>query len=194
MSSAAIRRAAPSNPVNASVTTGQIFALTSNPALACSLALGGKGSLEGRRFRVRAEGWLYTAVGTTTAKPQIVAANLLPASPLVIGNWTALTAGAGVASPTTGCPWWAEADLIYDSQSGLMHGTYSQCVNNTFATAAAITGVLTGLNGTNVNMTQGVGGSTVVPPADPVCYFAVALTFNVAGLNAGNVSNFEIAF
>jgi hypothetical protein len=154
----------------------------------------GKGSLDGKRFRVRAEGWLYTAVGTTTAKPQIVAATTLPASPLVIGNWTALAAGAGVASPTTGCPWWAECDLIFDSQSGLMHGTYSQCVNNTFATAAAITGVLTGLNGTNVPMTQGVGGSTVVPPADPVAYFAVALTFNVAGLNAGNVSNFEIAF
>lgn len=187
MSSAAIRRAPPSNALSA---TG-VVALTSNPLLACTISAPGKLVLEGKRFRVRAEGNVLTAVGTTTVKPQILAGLVIPANPLTIGSWTALAAGAGVACPTTGCPWWAEADLIFDSVSGLMHGTYSQCVNNTFATAAAITGVVTGINSTNVPVVQ--GGSTV-QPADPVVQFAIGITYGAAGANSLNVANFEIAF
>jgi len=191
MSSIATRRAAPANPANAQVATAQVFSLVSNNTLACVVGARGKGALDGRAFRVRAEGNLLTAVGTTTAKPQLLVAATLPSSPLVIGNWTAIAAGAGVASPTTGCPWWAEATLIYDSISGLMHGTYAQLVNNTYAAPAAITGVLTGINGTNAPVTQ---GGSPVQPQDPVCYFAVALTFGAAGLNVANLVNFELAF
>ena len=191
MSSSAIRRAAPANPANAAVATAQIFSFLSNSALACTVPARGKGVLDGRQFRVRAEGNLLTAVGTTTAKPQLLVSGTLPASPLVIGNWTALAAGAGVASPTTGCPWWAEASLIYDSISGLMHGYFWSMVNNSLNAIAAITGVLTGINGLNQPVTQ---GGSPVQPQDPVAYFAVGLTFSAAGANVANLVNFEVGF
>jgi hypothetical protein len=187
MSSSAIRRAPPANTLAA---TG-VFSLVSNNVLACTISLPGKLAIEGKKFRVRAEGNVLTAVGTTTVKPQILVGLVIPASPLVIGSWTALSAGAAVACPVTGCPWFAEADLIYDSVSGLMHGTSDQLVNNTFAALAAITGVLTGLNGTNVPVVQ---GGTTVQPADPIVQFAIGITYGAAGANAANLSNFEVAF
>jgi hypothetical protein len=188
MSSSAIRRAPPANPLTA---TG-VFPLTSNPLLACSLSAPGKLVLEGKKFRVRAEGNVLTAVGTTTVKPQLLVGLVIPASPLVIGSWTALAAGAAVAVPTTGCPWFTEADLIFDSVSGLMHGTSDQLVNNTFAALAAITGVLTGINSTNLPVVQ--AGPVTVQPADPVMQFAIGITYSAAGANSCNLTNFEIAF
>lgn len=188
MSSAAIRTAPPANPANAVVATAQVFSLASNSALACSVGASGKRAVEGKRFRVRAEGNLYTTVGTTTAKPQLLAfaGSLPPASPLVIGSWTQLSAGGAQASPTTGCPWWVEADLIMDSYSGLLSGVITQLVNNTYVAPAAITAV-TGLNGTN----SPVGS---IQPSDPVITFAVAMTFSAAAANVANLMNFEVSF
>jgi hypothetical protein len=188
MSSAAIRRAPPANPLTA---TG-VFALTSSPLLACTLSAPGKLVLEAKKFRVRAEGNVLTAVGTTTVKPQILAALVIPGSPLVIGSWTALSAGAAVACPVAGSPWFAEADLIFDSVSGLMHGTTDQLVNNTFAALAAITGIITGINSTNLPVVQ--AGPVTVQPSDPVVQFAIGITYGAAGANSCNLSNFEISF
>ena len=188
MSSAAIRRAPPANPLTA---TG-VFALTSNPLQPCTVYAPGKLAIEAKKFRVRAEGNVLTAVGTTTVKPQILVGLVAPASPLVIGSWTALAAGAAVACPVAGSPWFVEADLIFDSVSGLMHGTSDQLVNNTFAALAAITGVLTGINGTNGAVVQ--AGPVTVQPADPVMVFAIGITYGAAGANSCNLSNFEIAF
>lgn len=188
MSSAAIRRAAPANNP---LTASGVFPLASNTVLACTLAVPGKLVLEGKKFRIRAEGNVLVAVGTTTVKPQLLAANLIPASPLLIASWTALSAGAAVACPTTGCPWFAECDLIFDSVSGLMHGTWDQVVNNTWSAPAAITGIITGINSTNLTVTQGV---TPVPTADPVVQLAIGITYSAAGANACNLSNFELSF
>lgn len=187
MSSAVTRRAAPANQLTA---TG-VFSYTSNNLQPCVVSASGKLALEGKRFRVRAEGNCLVAIGTTTVKPQILAGLTIPASPLTIGSWTALAAGAAVACPTTACPWWIEADLILDSVSGLMHGTFAQVVNNSYTAPASITGVLTGINGTNLPVLQ---GSTNVPPADPIVQFAVGVTYSAAGANAANLMNFELAF
>lgn len=192
MSSSAIRRAAPAAQLTGTVATAQIFALASNSALPCTLGIPGKGALDGRRFTVRAEGSAFVAAGTTTVNATLLAANAIPAAPFTAANWTLIGAGTATAIATASyAPWWIEGDLIYDSNGGLLQGTYSALANNGLKIRAAITNQLTGLNGTNVTVTQ---GATPVPPADPVCYFAVALTFGTAGANVGNLANFEIGF
>ena len=192
MSSSAIRRAAPAAQLTGTVATAQIFALASNPVLACTLGVPGKGALDGRRFTVRAEGSAFVAAGTTTVNATLVAALALPASPLVIGNWTVIGAGTATAIATASyAPWWIEADVIYDSNGGLLQGSYTSLINNGLKARAGITNQLTGINGTNLPITQ---AGTVVQPADPVCYFAVALTFGTAGANIGNLANFEVGF
>ncbi len=190
MSSSAIRRAAPAASVIASVATAQVFALASNPVLACTLAVPGKLALEAKRFTVRAEGNLQT-VGAFTAKATLLAALLPPTTPLTAANWTTLGAGTARAVGTAFAPWWIQANLIFDSYSGALQGVFNQMVNNLYDADAVLTAQLTGLNGSNITITQ---GATPTTPADPVCYLAVALTFGTAGLNVGNLANFEIGF
>jgi hypothetical protein len=193
MSSAAIRRAPPANTVGAAVTTGQIFTLASNPLLPVTVGAPGKLALEAKRFTVRAEGSVKTAVDAYTVKASLLAGLVIPATPLTIGNWTLLGAGTARAVATAGSvPWWIEANLIFDSVGGAMQGTFQQLANNLFDGSAAIANQITGINGTNVPVTQ---GANTVQPADPVLYFAVALTFGTANAgNLGTLANFEIAF
>lgn len=190
MSSLAIRRAAPASPVIAAVTTAQVFALASNPAIPANVPCPGKLVLEGKRFTVRAEGNLLTA-GNYTAKASLLAGLVIPGTPFTATNWTLLGAGTARAVNTAWSPWWINAELIFDSNSGALQGSFNQMVNNLFDGSAAIANQVTGINGTNQNVTQ---GATVVVPADPVLYFAVALTFGTGGLNIGNVANFELGF
>lgn len=189
MSSIAIRPAPPAAQLIAQVTTAQIFALLSNPLAPVTVGVPGKRRVEGKHFNVRAEGYVTTPGASTTMKPTLLGALAIPGTnPLAIGSWTTIAAGTAVACPNNGsCPWWLSAELITDSISGLLQGTEGQMVNNTLGASAAITGVLTGLNGTN----QKVGS---IVPADPIAYLAVALTFSAAGANIGNLNNFEIAF
>jgi len=192
MSSSAIRRAAPANPVQAAVATAQVLSLASNNALACTVSIPGKLALEAKKFTVRAEGSALTAGATTTVQASLLGATVLPATPLVIGSWTLLGAGTARVINTTWAPWYIEANLILDSHGGALQGTFSQMVNNLFDNFAAITNQLTGINGTLNNVTQ---GANTVPPADPVAFLAVALTFSVANAgNAGYLSNFEVGF
>jgi hypothetical protein len=193
MSSAAIRRAPPSNVVTAAVTTAQVFSLASNSAIPTTVPCPGKLALEAKRFTVRAEGSAKTAVDAYTVKATLLAGLVIPATPFTATNWTVLGAGSARAVATAGSvPWWIEANLIFDSVGGAMQGTFNQLANNLFDASAAITNQVTGINGTNLNVTQ---GATVVPPADPVVVFAVALTFGTANAgNVGTLSNFEIAF
>jgi hypothetical protein len=191
MSSSAIKRAAPANPVTAAVATAQLFSLASNNALACSLPVPGKLTLEAKRFTIRAEGNLFTAGAAYTAKATLYAQQTYPASPLVPANWIQLCSGTARTVPNTWTPWWIEANVIFDSTSGLLQGTFNQMVMNLFDASAAVTAGITLLNGSNQPVTQ---GGTVVQPADPVFYVAVGLTFNTAGANVGNLANFEIAF
>ena len=192
MSSFAIRRAAPAAQLAGTAATAQIFALASNTQLAASLPVPGKGALEGKGFYIRAEGSAFVAAGTTTVKASLYAATALPATPLTPGSWTLIGAGTARAIATSSwAPWWFEANLMYDSNGGLMQGTFEQMANNLYDVRGAAANVLTGINGTNVTVTQ---AGTPVPPADPVAYFAVGLTFGTAGANLGNLANFELGF
>lgn len=194
MSSLAIKRAQPANPVIANTGNAQVFALASNAAVPVTIPVPGKLILEGKRFTIRAEGNLFTA-GNYTAKASLIAALAIPATPLTIGNWgTILGAGTARAVNNTWSSWYIQADLQFDSLSGTLQGTFRQLVNDLYDADAALanTGAaVTGINGTNANVTQ---GATVVPPADPVFYVGVALTFGTGGLNIGNLYNFELGF
>jgi hypothetical protein len=191
MSSIAIRRAAPANPVIAAVNTAQVFSFLANSLIPVNIGAPGKLALEGRQFRVRAEGNAFTN-GAYTVKASLLAGLVVPAVPFTVGNWTLLGAGTARAVANTWAPWWIQADLIFDSTGGAMQGTFQQMVNNLFDASAAIANQVTGINGTNLNVTQ---GATVVPPADPAVVFGVALTFGTAdGANVGNLKNFEIGF
>jgi hypothetical protein len=72
-----------------------------------------------------------------------------------------------------------------------MAGSFNQMVNNLFDASAALAATVTGINGSNIPILQ---GATTVQPTDPALFFAVALTFGTAGVNIGNVLNFELAF
>lgn len=188
MSSLAIRRAAPANALTANVATAQVFNLASNSLLAVSLGAPGKLVLEQKQFRVRAEGNYYNA-GAYTTKATLLANLTLPATPLTATNWTGQWSGTARAISGAGYSnWWIEANLIFDSNSGLLNGVFSQMVNNLFDTWAVIGTQITGINGTNLT----IGG---VAPTDPALYFGIALTFGTAAAtNVGNLGNFEIGF
>lgn len=192
MSSLAIRRAAPANPVVAAVNTAQVFSLLSNALVPATVVAPGKLVLEAKSFKLRAEG-NYSAAGAYTLKASLLGAVAIPAVPLTAANWTLLGAGTARAIGAAGFSnWWIEANLIFDSDSGLLNGTFNQMVNNLYDAAAAIANQVTGINGTNVSKTQ---AGTVVPQTDPAVYFAVALTFGTANAaNVGNLVNFEVGF
>ena len=192
MSSSAIRRAAPAAQITGTVTTAQVAALASNPLLPLTVAVPGKGVLDGRMFIVRAEGSAFVAAGTTTVNATLLGGNAIPATPLTAANWTTIKALTATAIATASyAPWYLEGRLIYDSNGGLLQGTVKGMINNTLIAEAAITNQLTGINGMNVPISQ---AGTLVQPADPVAYFALALTFGTSGANIGNVANFEIGF
>jgi len=190
MSSLAIKRAQPATAVVANTGNAQVFALASNTAVPVTIPVPGKLILEGKRFMVRAEGNLYTA-GNYTAKASLIAGLTIPGTPFTIGDWTLLGAGTARAVNNTWSSWNIQADLQFDSLSGYLQGIFQQLINNLYDGSAAIANQLSGINGTNANVTQ---GATVVAPADPVFYVGVALTFGTAGLNIGNLYNFELGF
>lgn len=194
MSSSAIRRAAPAAPANANVATAQVLALASNPLLPCTLSVPGKLALEARRFTVRAEGNALVGAGAITVNITLLGATSIPANPLTAASWTTIGAGTAAAIATaTSAPWWINADLIYDSVGGALQGTYTEFANNALKAVAAITNQLTGINGTNLPVVQ--PGPVTVQPADPIAFFAVAVTFGTANAgNIANLANFEIGF
>lgn len=193
MSSIAIQHAAPAAQLTGTVATAQVWPLASNNQLACTLPIPGKLRLEGKRFSIRAEGNCQVAGATTTINATLLGALTLPTAPLVAANWTTLKAGTAATIAAAGgwAPWWIQADLIFDSQSGLLQGTFSQVANNAITAAAAIT-ALTGLNGSNLPVVQ--AGPITVQPSDPVAWLAMAFTFGTAGANIGNLMNFELGF
>jgi len=192
MSSSAIKRAAPAAQATGTAATAQVFVLASNSQLPCTLAVPGAGALDGRRFNIRGEGSAYVAAGTTTVNLTLLGGTTVPASPLVAANWTTIKALTATAIATASyAPWWIEAQIMYDSNGGLLQGAAFGMINNASIASAALTNQLTGINGTNVPVQQ---GASLVQPANPVCFFALAITFGTAGANIGNLANFEIGF
>jgi hypothetical protein len=190
MASNANSRALPANPVSAAVTTAQVFNLVSNSAVPATCVARGKSILEGKTFLVQAQGNAVTA-GNYTLKASLLAALVIPGIPLTATNWTLLGSGTARAVNTAYTPWNIQAELQFDSNGGIMHGVFSQEVNNLFDAWAALTNTLTGINGTNAVTAQGA----TVPPADPCVYFAAALTFGTANVaNIGNLISLELDY
>lgn len=171
MSSNAIQRAKPAGPVNAAVTTAQIFPDLSSPALAAILNCPGSNRLEQKPFKVTASGVATTAGATTTGTASLYAALVAPGTPLVAADWTLLGAGTAEVINTTSASWLIEADLLFDSLSGILAGTFNSNSNNTPIAAAKITNSVTGING----------------QTEPVLVFAVGYTFGV-NASASNIA------
>ena len=191
MSSSQIRHAAPANLVNStSSTSAQVFNLVSNSAVPATVAAPGHLVLEGKTFTVRAEGNVLTA-GNYTVLATLLAAVAIPAVPLTASNWTAIAYGTARAVNTIYAPWRIEAKLQFDSNGGIMHGCFEQEINALYDVWATLRSTITGINGTNASITQGV---TAVTFTEPAVNFAIALTMGTAGVNIGNLVNFELGF
>jgi hypothetical protein len=172
MSSSQITAAVPAANLAAALATAQIFAALQSgtiPAPALLSVPGGPYRMEAKRFRVRMSGAVTGAAAGVTANPFIaVGSSLTPGSNVVIAQPG--TAGAiGAAS----CPYWLEADLIFDSLSGKLQGYFNGMVNNVAITNAALATVVTGLTSKNDPVFQLVCGVT----------FSTASTANVASLS-----------
>jgi hypothetical protein len=157
-------------PVNASITTPQIFPDQVNSSVPVFIAVPGSGRLEQKRFRLIATGCATTLAATTTFAVSIYSGNSL-----VPANNTLIAALAATVINTTTAPWWIELGLVFDSVSGKLQGSSSGMINNAIIAAAAIT-PLTGLNGT-----------TAPAGTEPVFNLCVGVTFGV-NANAGNVA------
>lgn len=181
----------PAAKILAAVTTAQIFPDFAIPTQACVMNVPGTGRLEQKSFTVRASGNASTNNATTTFKPTLYIAKALPGTSLVAASWTVLCTGTARVINNTTAPWWIEAVLEFDSKGGLMGGVFDQQVNNLYDGIAAITGTLTGLNGTGMPVLQ---GATNVQPADPVFLVAVGGTYgvNAAAANIANLQNFVL--
>jgi hypothetical protein len=191
MASNANSRALPANPVSAAVTTAQVFTLATNPLAPAVCVARGKSILDGKTFLVQAQGNAVTA-GNYTVNCTLLAALTIPGTPLTSTNWTILGAGTARAVNTGFAPWNIQAELQFDSNGGIMHGVFSQEVNNLYNAWASLASTLTGVNGTNSTISQ---AGTAVPPADPCIYFAAALTFGTASVsNIGNLISLELDY
>lgn len=175
MSSTTINRPAPSaiGPVlvNAAVATAQVFFYPQTPALPYVLNMPGSGRTEQKEVKVTATGKVTTA-GAYTVTLTLLGALVVPGAPLVAANWTTLGASTARAVGTTTCPFKISADMVMDSTSGKIQGSFNTMINNLVDSAAALTNVITGASQV---------GSTAT---EPVAVFAVAVTFSAA--NAGN--------
>jgi hypothetical protein len=123
--------------VNANVATMQIFPRLDDATKAYILQLAGagKGSVVNKRFIVRASGRITTATATN------VTLTLQSGTSLVSGNNATMKASTARACNTASCPWWLQAELIFDHTSGLLHGVAEFLVNNLYDAKAAITAV-----------------------------------------------------
>lgn len=178
MSSSTLTKAQPAAPVNANVTTSQIFPNRQVPAGPAVLAVLGSGRLEQKKFTVRASGTVTTG-GAANVTVTLYAAKAIPGVPFTPGNWAVLAASTARAVATATSGFLIEADLELESVGGSLQGRFFALVNNLMDAYAAITNPLTGLNGTG----EAVGA---IPAAEPVFYLAVGITFSAAA--AGNTA------
>jgi hypothetical protein len=173
--SSTVNKALPANTVNAAVTTSQIFPQLNNALVPAYLAVPGSGRFEQQKFWVRAQGFA-TSAGNFTVVITLFGfavlsnnkANPLPANPFTPGSWTVIGASTARAVNTVSRPWTYEAELQFDSTSGVMHGIFEDFINNLYDARAAVTNTLAGVNGT----------------FEPCIVLAVGITFS-----SGNVGN-----
>jgi hypothetical protein len=112
----------------------------------------------------------------TTALATLYASVAFPTNPTVPASWTAIAVGTAAVINTTTAAWYLEAELLFDSTSGHLVGTFKNGVANVPIAAAALTAVLAGINGQN----------------EPALLFAIGITFSAAGANVGNLADFSL--
>jgi hypothetical protein len=181
MSAGALYQAPPAGPVNANVTTAQLFPNKQVPSSPVVLVVLGTGRLEQRKFTARACGSVTTGT-TSTVAATLYMAKVIPGTPFTAANWTVIGASTARSLASISAPWMIEANLQFESVGGTMQGTFDTCINNLADGAAAITNRISGLNGTGETIDQ---AGTEVVAAEPVFVIAVGLTFATA--NAGNI-------
>ena len=165
MSTHEVTQAPAAAPITAASAAQQVFATLTNALNATVLNILGTKRLEAKKFIVRASGTCTTVGATTTASPFIaVGTSLTVASDSIIAQ------PAGVTVNSTSCPWLLELELIFDSTSGKLNGSFKSCINNTPVAAQALSTVVTGLN------------STPEPP------FSLVAGFQFSAAAAGNIA------
>jgi hypothetical protein len=174
MSTSSINRATPAtslpSKVNANSVAVQVFNRADSVLLPVVLTAPGGGVLEQKKFLVRGSGYCTTA-GAYTVVVGLYAGIV---APTLAAPGTLIAVSTARAVGTTSCPWWVEADLIFDSVSGKLQGVQSAMVNNLYDARVALAAVVAGING-------------AVGSGEPAIYFALGITFNT-----GNVANIGV--
>jgi hypothetical protein len=190
MSAGALYTSVPAGPINANVATAQLFPNRQVPSLPVTLNVLGSGRLEQRKWTARASGSATTGVESTVTV-SLYAAKTLPATPFVAADWTLVAASTARTIDAATAGWEIEASLMFESVGGTLQGTFQDMIDNLYDAAAAITGTLTGLNGTSNKVTQ--PGDVVVIPAEPVFYLTCGLTFGTANVdNSAVLGDFSL--
>jgi hypothetical protein len=109
--------------------------------LTCSLSP--NQGCEQTSFDLWASGYL-----TTTNSTNITAA-LQSGTSATSGSNTILGGSGAIACNTVSCPWRVHAELLYDSVSGKLHGTFEWLLNNTLVAKAALAAVVSGIKDSN---------------------------------------------
>jgi hypothetical protein len=147
-----------------SALTDVVIANPAFPTFPLALQIPTNSPLEQQRFAVYASGAVNCAASSTVDIKLWSGSSLTPASNVLLGDSGAITAFAG------GSSWWVNADLIFDSVSGKLHGTAAYNVNNIVVAAVEVLNVVTGISNS-----KGPG---------PVASFVLSVAFGTA--NAAN--------
>lgn len=179
MSTSSINRAPatglPSN-VNANSVAVQIFPNALTPAVPLILTAPSGGVLDRKKFIVRGSGFCTTA-GAYTVIVGLYAGIVVPT---IAAPGTLIAVSTARAVGTTSCPWWVEAEVMFDSTSLKLQGVQSAMVNNLYDAKAAVAAVIAAVAGAQGN-------------AEPSLYFTLGITFNTGSVaNIGNVADFVL--
>ena len=94
---------------------------------------------EATSFDLWASGYL------TTTNASNITGTLQSGTSLTPGSNTTLGASSAVPVATTSCPWRVHAELLYDSVSGKLTGTFEWLINNVLTPKAVLAAVVTGV-------------------------------------------------
>jgi hypothetical protein len=161
-------------PANVTIlnTTETVITSPANPGQPLVLNIPPGGPLEQRRFELYASGYIFTGTSSTVTIKLYSGTSATVGSDTLLGSSGAITAFAGKA------PWYASANLIYDSVSGKLQGSIKFLVNNTLVSEVAVSNVVTGISNTN----------------NPVASFVISVTFGTAGTQVFQVQEFAVNF
>jgi hypothetical protein len=124
-------------------TTATVILNPQNTALALICPLSPNEGNEGTCFDLWASGMITTTNTTNITGKLESGTNIADASNTNLGSSSA------IACNTISCNWRVHAELLYDSTSGKLTGTFEWLINNTLTAKAVLATVVTGLKDTN---------------------------------------------